>query len=300
MGDAAGRLVLVTGMSGAGRTSAMRALEDIGFEAVDNLPLKLLPKLVTGLDVKQDGVVDTRLAVGIDIRGRDFDPDYFFEKLAQVAHETQLDIATLFVDCDDITLIQRYKETRRPHPLAPDRPIADGLKLERRLISDIRDKADVVIDTGSLQPAQFKDRIRDVFGNQSDGMSITIMSFAFKKGLPREADLVFDVRFLANPHYDPDLRALTGLNKAVGDVVSKDPDFNAFLDRLKEMLELTVPRYEKEGKSHLTIAIGCTGGRHRSVFITERLASWLMQTQNHTIHIHHRDLAIDQRSGDPQ
>jgi len=288
-----GRLVLVTGMSGAGRTSAMRALEDIGFEAVDNLPLKLLTKLVTGLDDKQGTDEETRLAVGIDIRGRDFDPDYFFEKLKQVASETNLDISTLFVDCDDATLIQRYKETRRPHPFAPDRPIADGLKLERRLISEIRNRADIVIDTGGLQPWQFKDRIRDIFGIKGDGMAITIMSFAFKKGLPREADLVFDVRFLANPHYDPDLRALTGLDEAVGAVVSKDPDFDNFIDRLRAILGLTIPRYEKEGKSHLTVAIGCTGGRHRSVFITEKLASWLTSTQNRNIHAHHRDLSKD-------
>lgn len=300
MTSTSGRLVLVTGMSGAGRTSAMRALEDLGFEAVDNLPLKLLSKLVVGLDEKPDDAQETRLAVGIDIRGRDFNPDYFFEKLAQVGEQTTLDIATLFVDCDDETLIRRYKETRRPHPLAPDRPIADGLKVERRLISPIRERADVVIDTGPLQPWQFKDRMRDIFGAKGDGMSVTVMSFAFKKGLPREADLVFDVRFLSNPHYDPDLRPLTGLDNAVGEVVSADTDFEAYLARLKDMLELTIPRYEKEGKSHLTVAIGCTGGRHRSVFITETLASWLLELQNHTIHIYHRDLPKDLQKDNKQ
>lgn len=289
-----GRLVLVTGMSGAGRTSAMRALEDLGFEAVDNLPLKLLKKLVTGLDDKLDDPEETRLAVGIDIRGRDFDPDYFFQKLQEVSEVSTLDISTLFVDCDDVTLVQRYKESRRPHPLAPDRPIADGLKVERRLISDIRERADVVIDSGPLQPWQFKDRIRDIFGTKSDGMSISLMSFAFKKGLPREADLVFDVRFLANPHYDPILRPLSGLDHEVGEVVANDPDFADFINRLQAILELTIPRYEKEGKSHLTIAIGCTGGRHRSVFITETLASWLSGLQTHTIHRHHRDLIKNQ------
>ncbi len=266
---------------------AYRLLEDLGFEAVDNLPLKLLKKLVAGLD---DSPEETKLAVGIDIRGRDFDPAYFFQKLNEVSEVTSLAITTLFVDCDDATLIGRYKETRRPHPLAPDRPIADGLKLERRLISDIRDRADVVIDSGPLQPWQFKDRMRDIFGTAGDGMSTTVMSFAFKKGLPREADLVFDVRFLANPHYDPDLRPLSGLDKEVGEVVSKDVDFASYVDSLKTMLALTVPRFEKEGKSHLTIAVGCTGGRHRSVFITETLASWLPQLQDHKVHRHHRDL----------
>ncbi len=183
-----GKLVLVTGMSGAGRTSAMRILEDLGFEAVDNLPLKLLKKLVFSPDENDDNISEIKLAVGVDIRGRDFNPNYFFQKIAEVAAQSNLLISTLFVDCDDVTLIKRYKETRRPHPFAPDRPIADGLKLERRLIIDIRQYADVVIDTGLLQISQLKERMRDIFGNESDGMAISVMSFGFKKGLPREAD----------------------------------------------------------------------------------------------------------------
>ncbi len=288
-----GKLILVTGMSGAGRTSAMRILEDLGFEAVDNLPLKLLKKLVFSLDEDDNNTAEIKLAVGVDIRGRDFNPDYFFKKVAEVATQSNLLISTLFVDSDDITLIKRYKETRRLHPFAPDRPIADGLKLERSLIIDIRQNADVVIDTGPLQISQLKERMRDIFGNASDGMSISLMSFGFKKGLPREADLVFDVRFLTNPYYDEKLRHKNGMDADVGKIVASDDDFPDFFNSLKSMLNITLPRYQKEGKSHLTIAIGCTGGRHRSVFIVEKLAYWLKNNHDYMAYINHRDLNLN-------
>ena len=288
-----GKLVLVTGMSGAGRTSAMRILEDLGFEAVDNLPLKLLKKLVFSLDENDNNISEIKLAVGVDIRGRDFNPNYFFQKIAEVAAQSNLLISTLFVDCDDVTLIKRYKETRRPHPFAPDRPIADGLKLERRLIIDIHQYADVVIDTGLLQISQLKERMRDIFGNESDGMAISVMSFGFKKGLPREADLVFDVRFLINPYYDENLRHKNGKNIDVGKIVASDNDFSDFFNSITTMLNITLPRYQKEGKSHLTIAIGCTGGRHRSVFIVEKLASWLKNNHGYAVHLTHRDLIFN-------
>lgn len=287
------QLVLITGISGAGRSTALRTLEDFGFEAVDNLPLGLLARLASSLRV--DGAGSGKpLAVGIDIRNRDFDPDAFMEELDRLQMIGLLKISVLFIDSDDETLIRRYKESRRPHPLTPDRQAADGLKLERHLLEPLRGRADIVIDTTSLTPWQLKERLKAIFDPDQAGMGVTFMSFGFKNGVPRETDLMFDVRFLQNPHYDPELRPLTGLDKPVGDAVSADADFDSFLERLQSLLTLTLPRYEQEGKSHLTVAIGCTGGRHRSVFITETMAKWLDGAGNWPVHVYHRDLPVDE------
>lgn len=282
-------------MSGAGRTTALKILEDLQFEAVDNLPLSLLPRLAMGAGSRAGrGAGPAWLAVGIDVRSRDFDPDFVFEEVALIRNEARIKVTTLFLDCEDSTLIRRYAETRRRHPLALDRPVADGLALERKLVSPLRDSADLVIDTTDLTVWDLKRRLTEAFsGSETPGLAVTVTSFSFRRGLPREADLVFDVRFLRNPHYDDALRGFTGEDPAVGDYIVKDPDFEAFWSRLTDLLAVTLPRYEGEGKSYLTIAFGCTGGKHRSVYLAERTTNWLRDAGRRAT-LTHRDLARDE------
>jgi len=283
------RLVLVTGMSGAGRSTALKALEDLGFEAVDNLPVTLLKRLVQGGDRGQ-----RPLAVGVDIRSRDFAVEALLEETDRLATETGISVSTLFLDCDDDILIRRCTETRRRHPLAADRPVVDGVRLERLLLRSLRDRADVLLDTSAITIWDLKQRVSEIYrGDQAPGLSIMVTSFSYRFGVPRDADLVLDVRFLNNPHYDQALRPLTGRDAPVGTYIEQDPDCTRFLQRLEDLLEVTLPRYEREGKSYLTIAIGCAGGRHRSVFVAERLASWLERT-DWPVYLHHRELARDQ------
>jgi len=287
------RIVLVTGMSGAGRSTALKNLEDIGYEAVDNLPLSLLSRLVKGTNS------GTRpLAVGVDIRSRDFAVELFMQELDRLTSEEGLSVSTLFLDCDEDTLIRRYTETRRRHPLAADRPVADGVRLERRLLRTLRERADVLIDTTALSIWDLKQRLIDTFGaDQTPGLSVLVTSFSYRHGLPREADLVFDVRFLRNPHYDAALKPLTGQDPKVGAYIEADPDSEAFLERLLALLQVALPRYEQEGKSYLNIAVGCTGGRHRSVYIAERLTRWLEEV-GRPAHLHHRELHRESETED--
>jgi UPF0042 nucleotide-binding protein len=286
------RVILVTGLSGAGKTSALKAFEDLGFECIDNVPLSLLAALVGGDTDKTGDGDDARkpLAVGIDIRTRDFGAQAFADELAHLKADTGGRTRMLFMDCDDDELKRRYAETRHRHPLAQDRPIGDGIAHERRLMAPLRDSADVVLDTTSFGPGEMKSILNGHFGAEADaGLTLFVMSFGFKKGLPREADLVFDVRFLANPHYDPDLKSLTGRDGAVADYVEADPGFQPFFDGLTALLAPLLPRYAQEGKSYLTVALGCTGGRHRSVFTAERLRAWL-EDRDERVHLRHRDL----------
>lgn len=281
------RLVVVTGMSGAGRSSALRVLEDEGYEAIDNLPLRLLTAVVNEVGLQRP------IAVGVDIRTRDFAVGPVLEQLDQLATSPRFAITLLFVDCDDEVLGRRFTETRRRHPLAQGRPVADGIAVERRLVAPLRARADLVIDSSHLTPADLRQQLLGRFGLQgTQGMSIFVTSFSFRQGLPREADLVFDVRFLANPHYDPALRPFSGQDVAVADYVAADAGFAPFFGHLTAMLEGLLPRYEREGKSYLTIALGCTGGRHRSVFVAERLAAWL-RDRGSAVHLAHRDVARD-------
>ena len=279
------RLVLVTGMSGAGKTTALKTLEDTGYEAVDNLPLKLLSTLL-----RPGAAGSEALAINLDVRTRDFTVDAFEAEIAPLATREDLDVRILFVDCDDEVLQRRYTETRRRHPLADDRPVIDGIRHERNLIQRLRERADVVLDTTDLAEGDLR---RIVAGNfaldDRPALTIFVTSFSYRLGLPREADLVFDVRFLANPHYDPLLRPLTGLDPAVGEHVENDPAFKPFSDALAAMLPPLLPRFEREGKSYLTIAVGCTGGRHRSVFVAERLAA-LIGEHGHRVRVRHREL----------
>jgi len=287
------RVALVTGMSGAGRTSALRALEDAGYEAVDNLPLSLLPSLI-----RPDDVVGRPLAIGVDTRTRGFAIAPLLAALDRVRGQSNCDVRLLFIDCDDEVLRRRFTETRRRHPLAMDRAVTDGIRIERNLLRDLRDRADLVIDTSSLSQADLKRRVQDSLAIEAPaGLAVQIVSFAYRNGLPRDADLVFDVRFLSNPHYDPVLRPLTGCDAPVAAFIEADTGCASFLAGLTSMLGALMPRYEREGKSYLTIAIGCTGGRHRSVFVAERLAAWA-RSRGQRCALLHRDLPPERRLDD--
>ncbi|MBL8807209.1 MAG: RNase adapter RapZ [Rhodospirillales bacterium] len=281
------RIALVTGLSGAGRSTAMRALEDAGYEAVDNLPLTLLASLVLS---DPDPAHDRPVAIGVDTRTRDFGVDALVAAIDRLKGEQGLDVRLLYLDCDDETLSRRFTETRRRHPLAADRPLVDGIKAERRLLEPLRARADRVVDTSALAPHQLKRIVLEDFSLDAPaGLALSVVSFAYRNGLPREADLVFDVRFLSNPHYRTDLKPLTGRDAEVARFVERDPGFQAFFDGLSDMILALLPRFEAEGKSYLTVAVGCTGGRHRSVFVAERLADRLAKG-GRRVNLVHRDL----------
>lgn len=281
-------VVLVTGMSGAGRSTALKAFEDMGYEAVDNLPLTLLASVVQAGPGNRP---DRALAIGIDIRTRDFGVDTLVHRLDELRDAGGADVITLFVDCDDEILVRRFTETRRRHPLAGDRPIPDVLKLERRMLEPLRDRADVLIDTSGLAPGALKETLRRQFeSREGGGLTVHVISFSYRYGLPREADIVFDARFLTNPHYDPALRDLTGSDPAVMRAIESDQDFAAFLGGIEGMLAILLPRYQQEGKSNLSIAVGCTGGRHRSVYVADRIAD-MLSSQGWRTGRTHRDIA---------
>ena len=277
------RLLVVTGMSGAGRSTALKVLEDLGYEAVDNLPLSLLPNLLAA-------PAPAPLAIGVDVRTRDFGVSALLAALDRLIAEHALALQIVFLDCEDDRLVRRYTETRRRHPLAGDRPVTDGIALERQRVSPLRDRADLVIDTTVLSPGDLKRLLYGHFAlNTQSRITIFITSFSYRHGLPRDADLVVDVRFLRNPHYVAALRPLTGHDGEVGRFIEADPDFAPFFERLCQWLAPLLPRYEREGKSYLTIAFGCTGGRHRSVYLAERLSAWLRE-DGRTVAVGHRDL----------
>jgi len=287
-GGAARRIVVVTGLSGAGHSSALKILEDLGYESVDNLPLSLLDALLG-----EGGPV----AVGVDIRTRNFAAQPLLDRLDRIQAEPGQSVSLLFLDCADETLERRFTETRRRHPLAQDRRVADGIAAERRLIAPLRARADLVIDTSTSSVADLRRILGGHFAlARTPAMSIFVTSFAYRYGLPREADLVFDVRFLVNPHYQDDLRELDGRDSRVDAFVAADPAFAPFFAGLTDMLAPLLPRYEQEGKSYLTIAVGCTGGRHRSVAVAERLAAALA-SGGREVHKSHRDVARGEGSG---
>jgi UPF0042 nucleotide-binding protein len=281
---ASGPVLVVTGMSGAGRSTALKTLEDMGYEAVDNLPLSLLPVLVGS------GATRAPLAVGVDVRTRDFAVPALVEALDRLRDEQALDLKVVFLDCADELLERRYTETRRRHPLALERPVADGIRLERQRLWPLRGRADVVIDSSALTPADLRRVLHGHFAlDVEPGIAIFVTSFAYRHGLPRDADLVFDVRFLRNPHYVDALRHKTGRDADVGAYIAADPDFHHLFDAACRWVEEALPRYEREGKSYLTIAIGCTGGQHRSVYCAERLAAWL-GGNGRRVDLYHRDI----------
>ena len=289
------RVVIVTGMSGAGKSSALNFLEDAGFEAIDNLPVSLLGRLLW----REGGAPPSEpFAVGLDIRTRDFHADTFPREFAPLRAAQDVDVSVLFLDCDSAVLGQRFTQTRRKHPLAADRPVMDGIQQERDLMATVREAADLVIDTTELTLAELRTLLERRFTpDAGHELTVSVVSFAYGRGLPREADLVFDVRFLENPHYVDTLRTGTGLDQPVVDYIAKDPSFPRFFGTLVELLDGLMPRYREEGKSYLTIAIGCTGGRHRSVFTAQSLADHL-RGQGRRVFVRHRELGLA-ASADP-
>ena len=278
---------MVTGMAGAGRASALRMLEDMGYEALDNFPLSLLPHLFHGLTVAKNM---KPLAIGIDSRTRGFSTQDLASHISMLRENPAFQYSLLFLECEDEVLQRRFTETRRRHPMAPDRPIADGISLERQLLRDIKSMADITLDTSELRLSDLKNLlIRHYEVAPENRLIISIVSFAYRFGLPREADLVFDVRFLRNPHYEPTLKPFTGLNEDVVKYIEQDEAAEVFFKHLTALVGFLFPNYEKEGKSYLTIGIGCTGGRHRSVYMSKRLAGWLAEKGRH-VQLLHRDI----------
>ena len=278
-------VVLVTGKSGAGLSTALKALEDLGYEAVDNLPLALVPML---LDRRRE--TGKPAAIGVDTRTRDFSVEALHTMVEALSTRPDLDVRQVFVDCDEEVLLRRFTETRRRHPLALDRPVSDGIRAETILLAPVRDRADLVVNTSTLTIHDLRRRIAETFSiDRGPGLFVFVTSFGFARGLPREADLVFDVRFLTNPHWDPVLRPMTGLDRPVQQAIAADPDFDPFVGRLTGLIGPLLPRYNQEGKSYLTIAVGCSGGRHRSVYVAEVVADWLAE-QGIRAGVRHRDL----------
>lgn len=286
-------LVIITGMSGAGKTIAVQSLEDLGFFCVDNLPPVLIPKFAELIEQSRGRIA--RVALVIDLRGREFFTA-LTEALNDLRENFSLRCEILFLDATDSVLVQRYKESRRRHPLAGDGPPLEGIRLERKMLEDLKGMATQVIDTSNLKPAELKERIVSRFSNLGSGtLSISITSFGFKYGVPIDADLVFDVRFLPNPHYVEELRSKTGLDPEVYDYVMKWPDTQQFLAKLLDLLHFLIPQYHKEGKSHLVIGVGCTGGKHRSVAIAEYLGRTLGASETETVRVNHRDAERDRQ-----
>ncbi|MFT4715972.1 MAG: UPF0042 nucleotide-binding protein [Paracoccaceae bacterium] len=278
------KVVLVTGPSGAGRSTAINTLEDLGFEAIDNLPLTLLPRLLSGPPMVQN------LALGIDVRNRDYSAASLIEAVNIIDRETNFDCSLIFLDCDEDVLVRRYSETRRRHPLAPDETALDGIKREVALLGNLKSRADVLIDTSEMSPHDLRAELTRWFGSKANAsMAVSVQSFSYKRGLPRGLDMVLDCRFLRNPHWEKDLRDLDGRDGDVAAYVAEDPRFADFFNRTRELVESLLPAYQQEGKSYFTLALGCTGGQHRSVFVTEALANALAQ-QGWQVSIRHREI----------
>jgi UPF0042 nucleotide-binding protein len=280
------RILLVTGMSGAGKTTMLKALEDLGYDAIDHVPLSLLGRLVR----PDAAAAQAPVALGIDVRTRDFSVERALSEVERLVEAGLAGVKLIFLDCDDDALRRRYSETRHRHPLAVGRLVTDGITLERQMIAPLRARADLVIDTTSLAPGALKRIVEGHFAIGAEfELSVFVTSFSFRLGLPRDADLVFDVRFLANPHYDPELQPMSGLQAPVARFIRRDQGLKPFMETLAGLMRPLLPRYAAEGKSYLTIAVGCTGGRHRSVFIAEELGRWL-QDEGFPVYLHHRDL----------
>lgn len=286
------RVALVTGLAGAGRASILRALEDVGYEAIDNPPLDLIDGLVHSID----GGGTRMVALGVDARSRSFTPERVLALRDRLRTLPGMRVDLVFAWAEETVLLRRFTETRRRHPLSPRGRVSDGIAAEIQLIAPLHELADWVIDTSDLPLAQLRQQIDAYFGVAAEApggrqsLSISLISFAFPAGLPREAELVFDARFLRNPFYDTALRPKTGLDSDVAAYVAADPDFSTFVASLTGLLDLLLPRFLQEGKKYATVAIGCTGGRHRSVTIVEHLASYLSQT-GWRVTATHRELA---------
>ncbi|WP_375426799.1 RNase adapter RapZ [uncultured Sphingomonas sp.] len=281
------RMLLVTGMSGAGKLTVLRTLEDLGWEVVDNLPLNMVRGL---LDAPRSGNASRSVAVSLGAHTRGFDTGRLIDLVTELNDGGEHDVGTLFLDCDTPELERRYSETRRRHPLALDRPAADGIAHERDLLQSLKGWANRLIDTTGLKANELQQDVRVSFGlADANGPTLSVLSFGFSRGLPRNADLVFDMRFLRNPHWVPDLRPGTGLDPAIAAYVMGDPTYEEAVSRIEALLLVLLPRYQAEGKAYLTIAIGCTGGRHRSVHVADRIARRL-RAAGFSPTLSHRDL----------
>jgi len=277
-------VLVVTGISGAGKSTTLKALEDIGFEAVDNMPMSLLAPLLAA-------PTERRLAVGLDARTRAFDAAHVLHCISELAAAGRT-ARILFLDCAGDELVRRFSETRRRHPLAEDRPAGDGISAEREMLEALRRAADIVIDTTDFSSNDLRREIATRFQGTAKGLTLTLMSFGYSRGVPRDADLVFDMRFLQNPHWVPALRPLTGLDPAVAAHVQADPAFAEAFDAIMGLLLLLLPGYVREGRAYVTVAFGCTGGRHRSVAVAEA-AGQKLQASGWTNAVAHRDRTRD-------
>jgi UPF0042 nucleotide-binding protein len=288
--------MLVTGLSGAGKSTALKTLEDLGWEVVDNFPLGLLEHLLSTPLGEGSARRARPLAIGIDSRTRDFDADRIVGQIRTLTEEQAVPVETLFFDCAGTELLRRYSETRRRHPLAPDRPATDGIAAERELMAPLRSWADHVIDTTDTAPKELQQQVRQRFAPGGVSPTLTLLSFGFARGLPRNADLVFDMRFLRNPYWVDGLRDMTGLDAPVSHYIASDPAYGEAVQRIEDLLITLLPRYRDEGRSYVTVAFGCTGGRHRSVHIAERFAKRLREA-GFSPTVEHRDLASRPRAG---
>lgn len=278
------QLVLVTGPSGAGRSTAINTLEDLGFEAIDNLPLRLVPRLLEGPGP------DRPLALGIDARNRDFSASGLGTLIDDLAGRQGLDLSVLYLDCRSDVLLRRFSETRRRHPLAPAESTEAGVARELDLLAKVRERADTLIDTSDMNVHELRAEIERGFAPDQGGrLAVTVCSFSYKRGLPRSNDMVFDCRFLKNPYWQPELRALDGRDPEVDAYIATDPRRAPFFDRVLDLVRLLLPAYAEEGKSHLSIAFGCTGGQHRSVALAQSLAKALAE-DGQQVSIRHREL----------
>ena len=278
------RIVLVTGPSGAGRSTAIHVLEDLGFEAIDNLPMGLLTRLLDGPES------DRPMALGIDARNRDFSTIGFIELVAKLSRMEQVDLTTLYLDCSDDVLLRRFSETRRRHPVARDSSPESGVRQEKELLAPICEIADTLIDSTALNVHQLRDEVERWFAPQGGRhLAVSIESFSYKRGLPRGLDMVFDCRFLANPYWRPELRAADGRNPDVASYVQSDMNYGPFFDRVVDLLRLLLPAFRAEGKAHLSVAFGCTGGQHRSVAMAEAVAKALAE-EGQQVAIRHREM----------
>ena len=284
-------ILLVTGLSGAGKTTVLNQLEDLGWETIDNLPVRLVGRLLKMPREEGQQRLDVPLALGFDSRTRGFSPEQLIEQVKKLTQDDDNLISTLFLDCQGAELGRRFAETRRPHPLAQDRPAADGIAQERSVMEPLRRWADMVIDTTGLAVSDLKTQVRERFEQDSSrGTILSVSSFGFSRGVPHNADLIFDLRFLRNPYWVERLRPLTGLDPDVCEYIEGDSDFAESFAKIRDLVLFLLPRYESEGKAYVNIAFGCTGGRHRSVCFAEKFAD-MLRAEGYAPSIGHRNLA---------
>ena len=285
------RVVLVTGPSGAGRSTAIKVLEDVGYEAIDNLPLSLLPRLLDGPPIGHP------LALGIDVRNRDFSTAALIEMIETLSRTEGLKVELLYLDCSTDVLVRRYSETRRRHPLAPAKSPIQGIEKEIDLLVPIRARADVLLDTSTMSPHELRAEVERWFAPETgQRLAVSVHSFSYKRGVPRGVDMIFDCRFLKNPHWEESLRSFDGRNKEVADYIATDPRYDAFFGKVQDLINMLLPAYIEEGKAHLSIGFGCTGGQHRSVAVAEKLVNALAQ-DGWQVSIRHREMERKARNG---